>query len=227
MGMKPSARDDFAEKVLETAGGGCFTAVIDDHRYYDENLDIKEFESGHLYFPSILINALGVHEDISGESLFYQDEPDEPRFIHYKNMSYVLSKVSNTNVDIDLKEPVKCIAEYNSYRELPSWMGLAKLRKALEDTKRKKECDLDHMMHETEYRSNRMMFIETAITTVVLLLQSVLIIPIILEHSIFVKIGYFLPAILILTRFVGRSTKLYIQYKNAKHIYDECNKKNK
>ena len=78
MSMKPNARDDFAEKVLETAGGGCFTAVIDNYRYYDENLDIKEFESGHLYFPSVLINALGVHEDISGESLLYQDIHGEP-----------------------------------------------------------------------------------------------------------------------------------------------------
>lgn len=218
MSMKPNARDDFAEKVLETAGGGCFTAVIDNYRYYDENLDIKEFESGHLYFPSVLINALGVHEDISGESLFYQDMPGEPRFIHYKNMSYALSK-EVTDADVTLEEPVKCVAEYNSYQELPEWMGLGKLKKTLEETKRKKECTLDKMLREMEYRSSQMMFRETVITTLVLFLQSVLIIPIIVEHSLFVRIGYFVPAFFILFRFSGRAVKLYIQYKNTERIY--------
>ena len=85
--------EELGEKMIVNAGGGLLTAVIDDYYYYDENLEKKKFEDGRTYFPSVLVSALHMSDDLKGESLFYQDREGKPHFTIYKNVSYAMSSM--------------------------------------------------------------------------------------------------------------------------------------
>ena len=210
---------ELAENLINNVGSGFFTAIIDDHHYYDENLDVKEFRDGCLYYPSANIAALGIHNDEGGESFIYHDQPDKPRFTYYTNISYLLSKATDEHQLVN--EPIQCTAAYDSYLDLPSWMGVDQFTRALQKLKTEKQYDLDHTLRQQELRNHRKIFLETLVTTLVLLLQSILIIPIIVEHSFWVRFFYFVPAILILTRFIGRSIRLYLIYNRSKKDYEK------
>ena len=205
----------FGETAIHNVGGDCFTAIINDHYYYDENLIKKPLVHGTLYFPSILIKALGVQEDISGESLYYQDEPGEPRFTLYKNMSFVLSKV-NHSTDLLLEKPISCIATYNSYEELPSWMGVGKLKKQLEKEKLKKETELIETTKKRELSLRYHIFHETFITCLVLFSEHCFLSPIIRTHSPLTQILYFGIATGVIIRSVGSTVRMYLEYKKFK-----------
>lgn len=212
--------DALAETAIHNAGGGFFTSIIDDEHYYDEDLNRQTFEDGKLYFPSILVKVLGIQSDIAGESILYQAE-GHPRFIHYKNMSFVLSQLSGSTEEVDISDPIHCVAQYNSFLDLPSWMGVETLVTQLHKQKEQKKVALDDIVMEEGCQLKKRIFVETLITTLVLSLQSLLIIPIIMEHSIFVKIGYFVPAFFILTRFIGSSIRRFLRYKTYERQFKE------
>ena len=107
--------------------------------------------------------------------------------------------------------PMNMHVESEDYNSVKTMLGL----------KAKKEYELDDVLRRQEVQGHRKMFIETLITALVLLLQSILIIPIIVEHGLAVRICYFVPALLILTRFIGRSIRLYIVYRKARDDYDK------
>lgn len=208
-----------ANDLIKNVGGGFFTTVIDDHHYYDENLDVQEFKDGCLYYPSQTLAALGIHEDNGGESFVYHDQPGMPKFTYYTNIGYLLAKATEDDSLID--KPIQCTAVYDTHLDLPSWMGVDQFKHALQKLKSKKEYELDDVLRRQEVQGHRKMFIETLITALILLLQSILIIPIIVEHGLAVRICYFVPALLILTRFIGRSIRLYIVYRKARDDYDK------
>lgn len=214
--------DALAETAIHNAGGGFFTAIIDNEHYYDEDLNRQTFEDGKLYFPSILVKVLGIQQDIAGESILYQVEGN-PRFIHYKNMSFALSQLRSTGIDAieDLSDPIRCVAQYNSFLDLPSWMGVETLVIQLHKQKEQKKVELDDIVMEEGCQLKKNIFVETLITTLVLSLQSIFIIPIIMEHSIWVKIGYFVPAFCILTRFIGSSIRRFLRYKTYERQFKE------
>lgn len=216
---------ELAESLINNIGSGFFTAVIDDHHYYDENLDVKEFQDGCIYYPSSNIAALGIHDDDDGESFVYHDQPDKPRFTYYTNVGYMLSKAT-ANHQL-MSDPIRCTAMYDSYLDLPSWMGVDQFTRALQKLKSEKEYELGDTIRYQELRNHRKLFIETMVTGLVLILQSILIIPIIVEHSFWVRFFYFVPAFLILSRFIGRSIRLFIIYRRSKEDYDKSIIRNK
>ena len=216
---------ELAENLINNVGSGFFTAIIDDHRYYDENLEVKEFQDGHLYYPSTNIAALGIHKDEGGESFIYHDQPGKPRFTYYTNVGYLLSKATEEHKLVN--QPIQCTAMYDSYLDLPSWMGVDQFTRALQKLRTEKQYELDDTIRLQELRNHRKIFIETLVTALVLVLQSILIIPIIIEHSFWVRFFYFVPAILILSRFIGRSIRLYLIYNRSKKDYEKSLLKSK
>ena len=93
--------EELGEKMIVNAGGGLLTAVIDDYYYYDENLEKKKFEDGHTYFPSVLVSALHMSDDLKGESLFYQDREENDQLKKEATNTHALKKsVKNPSVSV-------------------------------------------------------------------------------------------------------------------------------
>ena len=203
--------EELGEKMIVNAGGGLLTAVIDDHYYYDENLKKKKFEDGHTYFPSVLVSALHMSDDLKGESLFYQDREGKPHFTIYKNVSYAMSSMKNEHVTVD--DPIRVTATYKHYQDLPSWIGVDRLAKELFRVRNKKKYDLGDIFEDQWIRQKRNIYRETAITTIVLSIQYVLFIPYVIDKPWFMRLPYHITEILILTRFIGRTFRLYLDFK--------------
>lgn len=211
--------EELGEQMIVNAGGGLITAVIDDYYYYDEKLEKKKFEDGHTYFPSVLVSALHMNDDVKGESIFYQDRKDRPHFTMYKNLSYVVSSIKNEHVTMD--KPIRCVATYEHYMDLPSWLGVDRLAKELYRVKNKKEYELDDIFEDQWVKQKDNIYKETAITTVVLAIQYMLFVPYIVDRPWYMRLPYHVCAILILTRFIGRTIKLKLDLNRYKDDIDD------
>lgn len=205
------------DETIKNIGGGFFTAILNDHQYYDENMNIQDFQDGCLYYPSAFMQVLGIHTDDEGESLLYQDQQGEPRFTFYTNISFVLSKINNEHVCTD--DPLHCIATYDSYLDLPSWMGVDCLVDALRNARDEKVKTLDSIVDKKEVKVKYRLYQETAITTIVLVLETLLVLPAVpYLYTLVVQILFILGQSLILTRFIGRSIRLYHEYIKSKEL---------
>lgn len=203
---------DIYKQALDNTNAGLFTAIKNDHYYYDEDLMIQKFKSGYIYFPSVYVEALNIHKNSGGEYIIYSDEEDEPRFTHYVDITNELSSVTHS-VDSHENGASHVIGTYKTYREIPYWMSEDRLLSALRETKQEKMLELSDSVKQEEYHNRLIVFAETLITTFVLLLNTVLELPLIMAHSWIIQLIYISCAVLILTRFVGRSIRLYIDMK--------------
>lgn len=199
------------KEALENTNAGLFTAIKNDHYYYDEDLMLQKFKSGYIYFPSVYVEALNIHKNSGGEYILYNDEK-EPRFTHCVDITHELSSVTGS-LNSQENGVSHVIGTYKTYREIPYWMSEERLLNALRETKQEKMLELSDSIKQEEYHNRLIVFVETLITTLVLLLNTVLEFPLIMAHSWIIRVIYISCAVLILTRFVGRSIRLYIDMK--------------
>lgn len=216
--------EELGQKVLKKAGSSFFTAIIDDEHYYDEKLRKQTFENGRLYYPSILVSALHMADDTTGESIMYKKDGDTGhRFTLYKNISYVMTLLKDEHVN--LENPIQCIAEYDHYEDLPAWMQLDHLAKKLYQVKDHKEYELSDILEDRWERERMIVYKETLSTAIVLFMQYFLFIPYILNHPFYMRMLYYLITLLILIRFIGRAIKIRLEIRKNRRD-SEKKKKN-
>lgn len=229
MDMRNVDIDDIYHQAINDMNGGLFTAIKDDHHYYDNELKIQEFKSGYIYFPSVYVKALHIHEQCDGEYILYLDKEGEPRFTHYIDVSNILSSINDSIEESHQKRSTHIIGMYKSYKDIPYWMSEDRLISALRDARQEKILELSDAVKQEEYHNRLIVCVETFITTLVLLLNTVLELPLIMAHSFIIRVIFISIAVLILTRFVGRSIRLYIDLKKFERkfpsLFDKHSKK--
>ena len=205
------------DETIKNIGGGFFTAILNDHQYYDEEMNVQELQDGCFYYPSAYMQVLGIHVDDEGESLLYQDQPGEPRFTHYTNISFALSKINDRTVNV--QDPLHCVSTYDSYLDLPSWMGVDCLMDALKTARMEKVTKLDAIVDREEVQVKRLLFRETLITTIAVICEALLVLPVVSYlYTTWAQVLFLLAQSLILARFIGRTIKLYYDYKKFRNL---------